>query len=101
MMGSKAEINDDAALIVFTIFDMGLLLNPILIYLLDAKMKLSVNEMFGFKPKTGVVDKRLNQIKLKETPAPKPVTTAPIPERTTPILQDTVIEDTQKIRIAI
>ena len=100
MMGSKAEINDNAALIVITIFEIGLLLNPILIYLLDAKMKLSVNEMFDFKPKTGV-DKRLDQIKLKETPAPIPAPTALIPERTDPILQDTDIEDTQKIRFDI
>lgn len=57
MLATKAEIDDNAEMVVLTIFELGLLLNPILIYLLDAKMKGSVNEMLG-----------INRIMLKKKP---------------------------------
>ena len=47
MMATKAEVPDIAEAIVYAVFVIGLLLNPILIYLLDAKMKRSVNEILG------------------------------------------------------
>ena len=47
LLATKAEINDNAQIVVTSIFVVGLVLNPILIYLLDAKMKRSVNEILG------------------------------------------------------
>ena len=96
MMATRTEINDTAESIVLTIFEIGLLLNPILIYLLDAKMKLSVNEMFGIKRKTVPANcKRVDEIKLKDVAAANgaPQYTAPIP--------DTVMLDTLRIRAAV
>lgn len=100
MMGSKAEIDDNAVLGVDAIFDIGLLVNPMLIYFLDAKMKLSVNDMFGVKSTAGT-DNRLDEIKLKDTPVPVYAVAAQIQNCTAPVVQDTVIEDTQKIRFAL
>ena len=102
MMATKAEINNETELIVMTIYEIGLLLNPILIYLLDAKMKLSVNEMFGLTAKSAarVVDKRLDLIKLKERQVPIDAPACPISEPVALVLQDTAIEDTLKIRMA-
>ena len=57
MLATKAEINDNAHIVVLSIFVVGLLLNPILIYVLDAKMKRSVNEILG-----------INKIMLKKKP---------------------------------
>ena len=47
MMATKAEVGDNTEIAVIAIFEIGLLLNAILIYLLDAKMKRSVNEILG------------------------------------------------------
>ena len=56
---TKAEINDNAELAVLAIFEIGLLLNPILIYLLDAKMKQSINEILGI---TKIMSKKNPQL---------------------------------------
>ena len=47
MLATKAEIHDNAQTVVLTIFEIGLLINPTLIYHLDAKLKRSVNEILG------------------------------------------------------
>ena len=95
MMATQAEIPDAASEVLTLIFEIGLSLNPLLIYLLDAKMKLSVNELFGIR-RLQTVPKKKEQgekIQLKDLPSPiaAPIVTAPI-------LQDTVILDTLKIQ---
>ena len=45
MMATKAELDDHSAIVVIMIYLIGLLMNPILIYLLDAKMQRSVNDL--------------------------------------------------------
>lgn len=48
-LANSAEIPLSADLCAIVLFELGLFLNPILLYLLDAKMKRSVNEMLGVK----------------------------------------------------
>ena len=62
MMATKAEVGDNTEIAVIAIFEIGLLLNPILIYLLDAKMKRSVNEILGI---TKILSKKNPQPLLK------------------------------------
>ena len=71
MMATEAEVPDSVSEVIFLIFEIGLFLNPILIYLLDAKMRLSVDEMFGLYKKKIVdrVNDRVDQIELKDLPA--------------------------------
>ena len=75
MMISQADAPEPAFLFILFIFEIGLFLNPILIYLLDAKMKLSVDEMFGFvKKKTVSAAKkndRVDHVELNDRPAPQ------------------------------
>ena len=59
MMATKSEVHDNVEIVVITIYEVGLLLNPILIYLLDAKMKRSVNDILG-----------INKIMPKKKPLP-------------------------------
>ena len=47
MIATKAEPDTTFETVVVTVFEIGMLLNPILIYILDAKMKRSVNQMLG------------------------------------------------------
>ena len=94
MIATETEIPDTVAAVILLIFEICLFLNPLLIYLLDAKMKLSVNELFGIR-RLQTVPKKKEQgekIQLKDLPSPiaAPIVTAPI-------LQDTVILDTLKI----
>ena len=104
MMATEAEINDTMEAVVLLNFEIGLFLNPLLIYLLDAKMKLAVNELFGIRRNSlQTVPKKkeqADQIKLKDLPPPIAAPIAPTAP-TASIVHDTVIEDTQKIPIAI
>ena len=78
MMANNAEIDESAELVVITIFEIGLLVNPILIYLLDAKMKRSVNEMLG-----------INNLLRKKKPLP---IKQPVLEMKTPVLKANVLQ---------
>ena len=49
-LATSAEISLSADICAIVLFELGLFLNPILLYLLDPKMKRSVNEMFGVTP---------------------------------------------------
>jgi hypothetical protein len=47
MLAIEAEVPELVAVVALLIFAIGLFLNPLLIYFLDAKMKQSVNQMLG------------------------------------------------------
>lgn len=72
MMAKKAEVHDIVEAAVLSIFEIGFPLNPILIYLLDAKMKQSVNKMLGIniiEMKTPVLKNNIMQLYLPIAPA--------------------------------
>jgi hypothetical protein len=49
MLVNETQVSDLFVLLAMLTFELGLLLNPILIYLLDAKLKHSVNNMLGIR----------------------------------------------------
>ena len=80
MMATKTEINDNAEIVLVAIFEIGLLLNPILLYLLDAKMKRSVNDILG-----------INKIWIWSQKNPRPIRKPEI-EIKTPVLKANVLQ---------
>ena len=75
MLATHSDIPHIAGFVFFLIFEIGLFLNPVLIYTLDAKMRITVNEMFGVKSR--IEKKRGDQIiKLTERLAPVPAQSA-------------------------
>lgn len=108
MMTTHRDIPNLAGQLIVLVFEIGLLLNPILIYSLDATMKVSVNEMFGvdlFRGRgmnTNIVAKndKVDEIQLNGPRAPKPkesTLAAAQPVDTAPMLIDSVLSATEKI----